>query len=134
MSEAKDVLKEINTIKEYLESAKEQLRCDKNVAAFVTLQDTEYYINRAKEAVELIEYPLYNEAVKYILEEGCPDLNECICSYLCKDPIENGKCEKWCKNIEGRTVHRGCVARFLQKRIYDREDEELMKKLNKSND
>ena len=134
MSEAKDVLKQIDTIKECIDSAKEQLRCDKNVAAFVTLQNIDYYINQAKSAVEFIEHPLFNEAVKYILEEGCPDLNECVCGYLCKDPVNNGYCELYCQNQKGGHMHSGCVSRFLQKRITDREREEIMKKFDKSND
>ena len=132
MSELKDVYDKIESLSGTINSIKSFLRAEKHVEAFVQLQNIESIdIPQIENCIEFLEYPLYNEAIKYIIEEGCPDLNKCICSYLREDPMENARC-KGC--IDGsNSINKWCIERFFKKRIADREHKELMEKF-KSND
>ena len=134
MSELSDAYKKISSLEETIYSIKSFLRAEKHVEAFVELQNIESYdIPQIQSCIESLEHPLYNEAINYIIEEGCPDLNKCICSYLCEDPIENGRCKKYCAEDGSNSINKWCIERFFKKRIADREHKELMEKF-KSND
>jgi hypothetical protein len=121
MSDFKDVSKEICQIEKVIMGIRENLKCEHNVKAFSDLQELEgYYFTRLQNVIDNLQHPLYDEAIKYIIEEGYPNLNENICSYLCQSEYENHICEMCCKNQKGGSMNKNCVERFLHLRMLKR--------------